>query len=268
MNMCTSGGYIKIYRSIRDNWVWQDKVYGYCWIDLILLASWSDVEVLSNKKIIKLKRGQAIASESFLAERWELSKKQVRHFMSLLIKSGMISRHIMHGKTAVITICNYDSYQCDGASTGYHTGDSTGYHTGYRTGDTNKEDKEDKEYKEDNNKKGISEDIPKESPTPKIDFQEFINEYHNECQRMPKVLKLSEKRKTKIKCRLSEFSKDQIFEAFKKAGQSNFMNGENNKNWKANFDWIMESENNILKILEGHYDNKVKAISEKQYKMF
>ena len=41
---------------------------------------------------------------------------------------------------------------------------------------------------------------------------------------------------------------------FEKAEQSNFLKGANNRNWKADFDWIM-SDRNMAKILEGKYDN-------------
>ena len=34
-------------------------------------------------------------------------------------------------------------------------------------------------------------------------------------------------------------------------------NGKNKNNWNANFDWIL-NENNMVKILEGNYDNQKK----------
>ncbi|RGB63579.1 MULTISPECIES: hypothetical protein [unclassified Amedibacterium] len=39
------------------------------------------------------------------------------------------------------------------------------------------------------------------------------------------------------------------------AEQSDFLKGANNRNWSANFDWIMK-DTNMAKILDGNYINK------------
>lgn len=47
-----------------------------------------------------------------------------------------------------------------------------------------------------------------------------------------------------------------VFESlFKKSEASSFMNGNNDRNWKADFDWMVKNNNNFAKILEGKYDN-------------
>lgn len=42
---------------------------------------------------------------------------------------------------------------------------------------------------------------------------------------------------------------------FEKASKSDFLNGVNQRSWKANFDWLI-NESNFLKVLEGNYDNR------------
>jgi len=84
-----------------------------------------------------------------------------------------------------------------------------------------------------------------------------VVEYFNlKCDRLPKVVKLTEARKTKLKNRINEFGLDGINTLFNKVSESNFLNGESG--WKASFDWIIDSETKVAKILEGHYDNKEK----------
>ena len=40
---------------------------------------------------------------------------------------------------------------------------------------------------------------------------------------------------------------------FRKAENSNFLKGANNRNWSANFDWLMKDAN-FAKVLDGNYD--------------
>ena len=91
-------------------------------------------------------------------------------------------------------------------------------------------------------------------PKKKINYQEIIDKYNSVCKSLPKVMKLSDTRRKAINARLDKFSLEEIITVFEKAEQSNFLKGANNRNWKADFDWIM-SDRNIAKVLEGKYDN-------------
>ena len=89
---------------------------------------------------------------------------------------------------------------------------------------------------------------------PKTNYQEIVDKYNEICKSLPKVMKLSDARRKAINARLDKFSLEEIISVFEKAEQSNFLKGANNRNWKADFDWIM-SDRNMAKILEGKYDN-------------
>jgi hypothetical protein len=54
---------------------------------------------------------------------------------------------------------------------------------------------------------------------------------------------------------MKEHGKDAFTEVLKKSFKSDFLNGHNDRNWKASFDWILRPEN-FIKILEGNYDNE------------
>ena len=89
---------------------------------------------------------------------------------------------------------------------------------------------------------------------PKTNYQEIVDKYNEICKSFPKVMKLTDARKKSIKARLDTYSKEEIIKVFEKAEQSKFLKGANNRNWKADFDWLM-SDRNMAKVLEGKYDN-------------
>jgi hypothetical protein len=46
-----------------------------------------------------------------------------------------------------------------------------------------------------------------------------------------------------------------LFEvAIEKIGSSNFLLGNNDKGWKVDFDWMIANDTNMIKIIEGKYD--------------
>ena len=131
-------GYIKISRGINQHWLWQDAERLKWWLDLLLLASWEDTETMHDSHRFTLKRGQMIASVSFLKERWKVSHPTIIRFLSLLEAEGMIKREILYRQTPIITICKYESYQ------GFSDNDvyTQVYGQVYRQVYTNKENKE------------------------------------------------------------------------------------------------------------------------------
>ena len=79
--------------------------------------------------------------------------------------------------------------------------------------------------------------------------------YNDTCVSFPKIVILSEARKKIINNRLKNYSIEELEAVFKKAEASSFLKGNNNRNWNANFDWLMK-DSNIVKVLEGNYDDK------------
>lgn len=80
--------------------------------------------------------------------------------------------------------------------------------------------------------------------------------YNKICISLPSAKLLTEARKKSIKNVLKKKIDIPMFEnAFRNAQSSSFLSGENERGWRADFDWILK-EANIVKILEGTYDNK------------
>ena len=90
-------------------------------------------------------------------------------------------------------------------------------------------------------------------------FNNFLNIYNEECTNLPKCLKITEKRKVAINKCLKEKIDEEVFKQICiKANQSNFLIGENDRNWKADFDFVTRTDK-AMQILEGKYENRQKS---------
>lgn len=103
-------GWIKIYRELADHWLAQHPEKLGWWVLLLLKVAHEDKKVLVGNQMVELKRGQIIASLTFLSELWQTSKSSAERFVALLEKEQMLKR-CAERKLSIITICNYDSYQ-------------------------------------------------------------------------------------------------------------------------------------------------------------
>ncbi|WP_051534133.1 replication protein [Desulfitibacter alkalitolerans] len=97
----------------------------------------------------------------------------------------------------------------------------------------------------------------------KLKEKYIVDLYHNICLSLPKVMKLTDKRKGHIKARLKQYSEDDFKKTFEKAEQSDFLSGRSGKWTGCNFDWLI-NENNIVKVLEGGYDNSKETLFQKK----
>lgn len=108
--MNDNSGWIKIHRSTIDHWIWQDAQKFHWWIELLFMANWEQKKVVVGNTIVTVERGQMVASNSFLMEKWGVCTHTVRNFLRLLEADGMITQ-TTYPKYNIITICNYDKYQ-------------------------------------------------------------------------------------------------------------------------------------------------------------
>ncbi len=105
-------GWLKLYRSIQNHWLWEDKPFsrGQAFIDLLLMANHKDNKILFNGELIEVKRGSRITSLRQLSEAWGWSTKKTKKFLELLEKDNMITVKSDNKKT-LVTIENYEVYQ-------------------------------------------------------------------------------------------------------------------------------------------------------------
>ena len=107
-------------------------------------------------------------------------------------------------------------------------------------------------------KKDLDLEIQKER---KIDYQLIADMYNEICISFPRLTVLSDKRKKAIKARLNTYSVEQFGQMFTKAERSSFLKGANERNWQANFDWLVK-DSNFAKVLDGNYEDKKPAAAQ------
>lgn len=88
-----------------------------------------------------------------------------------------------------------------------------------------------------------------------ISCQQIVDLFHSICKSYSKVRSLSDARKKAIKARLKTYSLEDFKTVFENAENSSFLKGKNDRNWSANFDWLI-ADKNMAKVLEGNYADK------------
>jgi len=103
-------GWIKIHRTITDNWVWQNSDYLKWWLDILIEVNHTPSKTLIKGSLYECSRGQKLYSLDTWAKRWGTNKSKARRFLKMLEKDNMIVFK-SETQTTRITVCKYDSYQ-------------------------------------------------------------------------------------------------------------------------------------------------------------
>lgn len=93
--------------------------------------------------------------------------------------------------------------------------------------------------------------VERAEPVPFAKIRELFNEI---CASFPKIQIIDGQRKKAVSARFKTYGDITSFQAlFEKAESSSFLKGNNDRNWRADFDWLMKPTN-MAKVLEGKYD--------------
>ena len=88
-----------------------------------------------------------------------------------------------------------------------------------------------------------------------VPYEKIKDEFNQICVSFPKVIQLSDSRKKKIKLRWEQLKTlEKFIELFTTTENTLFLKGQNERGWKASFDWLLENDRNCLKVLERQYD--------------
>ena len=122
----------------------------------------------------------------------------------------------------------------------------------HKTGGNSRKKKEIEKEKE----KEIEDIVPSAKASVPISYQAVVDSFNRLCPSLPKVIALTDARRNAIRKAADRIGGFEWFEQFfKRIEASDFLSGRNNK-WKnCGFDWCLKA-GNLLKILEGQYDNK------------
>ena len=84
------------------------------------------------------------------------------------------------------------------------------------------------------------------------DVVEAWNDLAAKCD-LPRVTKVTETRRKQIKARIREYETDDWSKAMSAIYRSKFLRGENDRGWKADFDFLLQPKS-FIKLVEGSYD--------------
>lgn len=95
---------------------------------------------------------------------------------------------------------------------------------------------------------------------------EILDIYSSLCINLPQVQKVTDKREKAINNFLKEFTLEDFRKICSIANTNDFLTGKNDRNWKADFDFLMKIDK-ATAILEGKYDlqKKLKTENKKKY---
>lgn len=107
-------GFIKVYRDIEDNFLWNnDEPFDRrsAWIDLIMMANIKQRKIMVHGKVITINKGSVYTSIRKLADRWGWSKDRVYRFLELLEAENMVKNTHATSYATLLTIENWGFYQ-------------------------------------------------------------------------------------------------------------------------------------------------------------
>lgn len=253
-----AGGWIKLHRQITE-WGWYKcNATRSVFIHLLLTANHKDGEVEG----VAIKKGQKAASAQSLGLELGLSRQSVRTAFKHLISTNEITTKSA-GKFTVITVVNYAKYQDFNSdkdegdnqqSTSTSTNDLTSNQPAANQQLTTNKKGRREECKEVNN-------TTPPTPSREVPYEEIAKAYNDTCTLMPKANRITAARRRAMNARWRDYGKGELqpfISLFRRASQSAFLNGENDRGWYADFDWLL-NESNLTKVLEGKYDRAIRA---------
>ena len=96
---------------------------------------------------------------------------------------------------------------------------------------------------------------PAEGPIP---YAKILELYNSICTSFPKIKVIDGQRRKAVAARWRTYKSIGAFEhLFRLTEASDFLKGQNDRDWCANFDWLVRPTN-MAKVLEGRYNNETK----------
>lgn len=152
------GGWIKLYRAIRSNWIWANgnERYAKWWMDLIMMVNHEPRKVLVNGNLITIGVGQRLTSIKKLAETWGTTRRTVDRFLSLLAEDDMIEVQKSKTNGTTIEVLHYADYQTFSPESVKGSAQGTTHQTTQQTAQRTTHKQEPKELLKNQEKKSLS----------------------------------------------------------------------------------------------------------------
>jgi len=228
-------GWVCLHRKMLE-WEWFDSDKHLRLFMVILFRSNHKV---TRWRGVKVDPGQLITGIDQLSSWTNLSRQSIRTVLRDLISTGEITRKICP-KYSVITITNWFQYQSSNSLANSHP--------------TSIQQASNKQVTASNNVNNVN-NVNKKNSTTGVAPSLVVECYNNTCGHILSKCKIANKKRIGHINAMSCFLKTESdwFEYFTKILDSSFLTGENDRGWRADFDWII-NQNNYLKVTEGRYE--------------
>lgn len=225
-------GWVKVHRKISNSkWGKNLEMLGF-WTYLLLNANHKECYDADG---VLIKRGQIKTGRKRISQELRLNESKTERFLKRLENEQQIEQQ-KTSKYRIITITNWDKYQ-DGEQQNEQQANNKRT-TNEQQANTNKNDKNEKN---DKNIKNNSAELPdgEDKNFRENLIGEFWNALADDCN-LPKIkIPLTADRIKKMKGPLQEFPEREDWEKIiLEIPKNKFNLGENDRNWKANFDWL------------------------------
>lgn len=242
-----SSGWTKAYRRQAEGDLHQNLVLWALWNSLRDRAYWREGSLIWRGKKITVYPGQVIIGLKEYAALWDVAKSTVKYWLDYLVSSERITYETSN-KGTLVTILNWEKYQGEDETVERQPNE-------VRTASEQQPplSEEGKKVRRKNSKSSSQTTLPV--------LAKLWNEHSSPSQ--PKVRGCSNERRRKAQARLNEGDfrdpKSYWIDIIKRIASSKFCNGENDRGWVADFDFLIRPDTHH-KVLEGKY-NSGKAAS-------
>ncbi len=252
-------GWVKFHRKMLENpIICKDAETFAIWGYLLLSATHKEYTEWFGGKKIALKPGQLIVGRKKIAEVLRVSESKVQRTLKRFEDEHQIEQQTSNANR-LITIVSWESYQYSERQTEQPVNSQRT--TSEQPVNT---------YKNERMK-----ECKKETYSASDEADSFAEQcamirdlYNSVCGSYPRLVKLSEKRKKAIRARMnSGYSVLDFKTLFEKAEQSRFLKGGNDRNWTADFDWLI-TDKYMPRVLEGKYDDALQQQKSKASNKF
>jgi len=105
-------GYIKLHRSIRNNWIYVDAEYLKVWLEMLFSARYEEEPKtdIYNGIIYTVSYGEFIFGYPSWSERLNIGQQRLRTLVKQLLSSNMIVLKKKHSKFTIYKIVNFEKF--------------------------------------------------------------------------------------------------------------------------------------------------------------
>lgn len=225
-------GYIQLHRKLLDSAIFSSELGLKIWVWCLLKATYQERDIYVGRQKVHLEPGQFVYGRISASEQLGIAQSTVRNWINILKQDSYINIKSTN-KYSIISIKNWHEYQAVDSK---------------------------KDSNEANKRKTKEKQMDTNNNINKVKKDNNINTYVSEFNKLfDRDFRTTSGRKSKLEARLRVFRFEQIMEALENLSCSKFHQGENDRGWRADPDFLIRNDEQIDKWLNRKPKNKKKV---------